>query len=96
MRASEIVDKAGLRAPVIYGGVEHMPYILETVGIVSAFIGYNNDGWLDIVLLTGSRLDRAPRGAINRLMIANYPKRNLRLGHYCREHRGSVRIGQPM
>ncbi len=40
---------------MIYGGVGHADYILETMGCGAAFIDYDNDGWLDIVVLTGRR-----------------------------------------
>jgi hypothetical protein len=48
-----VAREAGLGAPVIYGGVDTKNYILETMGCGAAFLDYNNDGWLDIVVLTG-------------------------------------------
>src|SRR5688572_3806977 len=63
---TDIADKAGLRHPVIYGGVDRKQYILETVGCGAAFIDFDNDGWLDIFLLSGTRLDGPPEGATNR------------------------------
>src|SRR5229473_2346414 len=56
----DIAEQAGLRQPVIYGGVDHKQYILETVGCGVAFIDYDNDGWLDIFLLSGTRLQGPP------------------------------------
>jgi hypothetical protein len=67
----DIADQAGLRAPVIYGGVTHKDYIVETVGCGVAFLDYDNDGWLDIFLLCGTRLDDPPLGAHNRLYKNN-------------------------
>jgi len=67
----DVAAAAGLRAPVIYGGVERKTYILEATGCGAAFIDYDSDGWLDIFLLTGSRLDGAPDGATNRLYKNN-------------------------
>ncbi len=70
-KLTDIAEQAGLRAPVIYGGVERKTYILETVGCGAAFIDYDNDGWLDIFLLSGTRLDGDPEGATNRLYKNN-------------------------
>lgn len=66
-----VAHDAGLRAPLIYGGVESKDFILETMGCGAAFLDYDNDGWLDIVLLTGRRLDSTPKEAIIRLYRNN-------------------------
>ena len=58
----DIAEQAGLRQPVIYGGVDRKQYIIETVGCGVAFIDYDNDGWLDIFLLSGTLLQGAPDG----------------------------------
>jgi hypothetical protein len=68
---TDVAAQAGLRQPVIYGGVERKTYILETVGCGCAFIDYDNDGWLDIFLLTGQRLENTPQEATNRLYKNN-------------------------
>ena len=70
-RLNDIAAQAGLTAPVIYGGVERKQYILETVGCGCAFIDYDNDGWLDILLLSGTRLEGDPPEATNRLYKNN-------------------------
>jgi hypothetical protein len=70
-RLSDVAAKAGLTAPVIYGGVDRKQYILETVGCGCAFIDYDNDGWLDILLLSGTRLEGDPPEATNRLYKNN-------------------------
>jgi hypothetical protein len=62
---------AGLLAPTIYGGVDSKKYILESTGCGCAFIDYDNDGWIDIFLLCGTRLEGAPEGATNRLYKNN-------------------------
>jgi hypothetical protein len=59
-----------LGAPVIYGGVDTKNYIFETMGCGAAFLDYNNDGWLDIVVLTG-RLQATPDKPIMRLYRNN-------------------------
>jgi enediyne biosynthesis protein E4 len=62
---------AGLSAPTVYGGIEDNKYILESTGCGCAFIDYDNDGWMDIFLLCGTRLDGTPDGATNRLYKNN-------------------------
>ena len=68
---TDIAAQAGLRAPLIYGPPDHKDYILETVGCGCAFIDYDNDGWLDIFLLNGTRREGAPEGTTNRLYKNN-------------------------
>ena len=63
--------RPGLTAPVIYGGVERNDYIVEAIGCGAAFLDYDNDGWLDIFLLSGTRWEDAPSGATNRLYHNN-------------------------
>ena len=70
-RFTDIAEQAGLRAPVIYGGATHKDYILETVGCGIAFIDYDNDGWLDLFVLSGTRIDNPPVDAHNRLYKNN-------------------------
>jgi hypothetical protein len=54
---TDVAASAGLLAPVIYGGVDRKDYILEADGCGCAFFDYDNDGWMDIFLLTGTRRD---------------------------------------
>jgi len=56
---------------VVYGGVESKKYILEATGCGCAFLDYDNDGWIDIFLLSGTRLNGDPSGATNRLYKNN-------------------------
>jgi len=67
----DVAQAAGLHAPVIYGGVESKKYILEATGCGCAFLDYDNDGWMDIFLLSGTRLEGAPVDASNRLYKNN-------------------------
>jgi enediyne biosynthesis protein E4 len=67
----DIASEAGLHAPVIYGGVDTKKYILESTGCGCAFIDYDNDGWIDIFLLSGTRLTGDPPDATNRLYKNN-------------------------
>ena len=68
---TDTAAKAGLAAPVIYGEVDRKEYILEADGCGCAFIDYDNDGWMDIFLLTGTRLTGPPLGTTNRLYKNN-------------------------
>src|SRR6185295_12847993 len=62
---------AGLRDPVIYGDVDRNRFIIEAMGSGIAFLDYDNDGWQDIFVLCGTRLDGAPKGSTNRLYKNN-------------------------
>ncbi len=70
-RFTDIAAQAGLTQPVIYGGIDHKRYILETTGCGCAFIDYDADGWVDVFILNGSRLDGSAEGATNRLYKNN-------------------------
>jgi hypothetical protein len=70
-RFTDVAAQAGLTAPVVYGGVDSKTYILETVGCGCAFFDYDNDGWLDILVLSGTKLEGDPAGATNRLYRNN-------------------------
>jgi hypothetical protein len=67
----DVAASAGLTAPTIYGGVESKKYILEATGCGCAFTDYDNDGWMDIFILSGTRLEEVPPGATNRLYKNN-------------------------
>src|ERR1700680_2299839 len=62
-RFTDVSKQAGLTQPVIYGGIESKSYIVEVVGCGVAFIDYDNDGWVDLLVLSGTRLENAPSGA---------------------------------
>lgn len=70
-RFTDIANQAGLTAPTIYGSVDRKDFIIETVGCGCAFIDYDNDGWLDIFILSGTRLSGVPDGVTNRLYKNN-------------------------
>jgi len=53
----DVVREAGLAVETIYGGVHHNKYLLETTGCGVAFYDYDNDGWLDVFLVNGWRLE---------------------------------------
>jgi len=59
----DVAREAGLTTPNVWGGVEHKTLIVEAKGSGLAFFDYDNDGWLDIYLSNGTRLDAHwPRG----------------------------------
>ncbi len=68
---TDVAREAGLTAPIIYGGTDHKSYIIEVVGCGVAFIDYDNDGWPDLFVLSGTRLEGAPPGTTNRLYKNN-------------------------
>ena len=70
-RLTDVAAQAGLTQPVVYGGVDTKSYIIEVVGCGVAFLDYDNDGWLDLFVLNGTRLEGAPPGATNRLYRNN-------------------------
>ncbi len=71
VQLTDVAKQAGLTQPIIYGGVDSKSYIIEVVGCGVAFIDYDNDGWLDIFVLSGTRLEGDPPGTTNRLYKNN-------------------------
>ena len=53
----DVAQQAGLTTPNVWGGIDTKRIIIETKGSGLAFFDYDNDGWLDIYLSNGSRLD---------------------------------------
>ena len=70
-RFTDVAREAGLTHPIIYGGVDAKSFIIEVVGCGVAFLDYDNDGWLDVFVLSGTRLDSPPAGTTNRLYKNN-------------------------
>ena len=57
-----VAKEAGLNTKMIFGGEHKNKYLLETTGCGVAFYDYDNDGWLDIFLVNGTRLEGFPAG----------------------------------
>src|ERR1700733_6434452 len=57
---ADIAEKAGLIAQNVFGGVDTKKYIVETTGTGVAIFDYDNDGWPDIFLVNGTKLDEKP------------------------------------
>ncbi|OLE56871.1 MAG: RNA-binding protein [Chloroflexi bacterium 13_1_20CM_2_59_7] len=58
----DVARESGLNAKTIFGGEHKNKYLLETTGCGVAFYDYDNDGWLDIFLVNGARLEGFPAG----------------------------------
>lgn len=58
-RFTNVASQAGLRSKTIFGGETNNRFLLETTGCGIAFVDYDNDGWLDIFVVNGSRLEAA-------------------------------------
>ena len=73
VRFEDVARQAGLTDTVYYGSSEQVQYIVEANGCGVAFYDYDNDGWLDVFLLNGTRLGGLPPGATatNRLYRNN-------------------------
>jgi hypothetical protein len=70
-RFVDIAHSAGLRETIVYGEVESFTYIVESMATGCAFFDYDNDGWMDIFILGGRRLENTPPNASNRLYKNN-------------------------
>src|SRR3979409_929587 len=57
----DVAERAGLREPTIYGGVDRKRFIIETNGAGVAFLDYDNDGWIDAPVLNAPRLKDGTR-----------------------------------
>ena len=53
----DVAAQSGLNAKTIFGGEGKNKYLLETTGSGVAFYDYDHDGWLDIFLVNGWRLE---------------------------------------
>jgi hypothetical protein len=68
---TDIAASAGLTATMYYGVPESVTYIIEEMGGGCAFFDFDNDGWMDILILGGRTLDAIPPDASNRLYKNN-------------------------
>src|ERR1700758_3866901 len=62
VRFEDIARQALLTARNFSGGDYHKEFIIETTGNGAAIFDYDNDGWPDIFLPNGSRLEGFPPG----------------------------------
>ena len=68
---TEVARSAGISRPVLYGSNNLKNYILESIGCGCAFFDYDNDGWIDILVLGGSDFANQDTGVTNRLYHNN-------------------------
>ncbi|MDX2153646.1 MAG: CRTAC1 family protein [Bryobacteraceae bacterium] len=86
VRFVDVAREAGLNAKTIFGGEKTNRYLLETTGCGVAFFDYDDDGWLDIFLVNGTRFEAnwpAGQAPVSRLY------RNNRDGTFTDVTRGS-------
>ena len=57
----DLAPKAGLKYPSVYGGLDKKRFIIETNGAGVGFVDYDNDGWADVLVLSGTRLEDGAR-----------------------------------
>ncbi len=58
----DVVKESGLDVKTIYGAEGANTYLLETTGCGLAFYDYDNDGWVDLFLVNGWRLEGLAKG----------------------------------
>ena len=72
-RFVDLAPRAGLNAPTVIGGERTKQYILETTGGGAAILDYDDDGWADIFLVGGARLDGTGAPAASTATAATAP-----------------------
>ena len=71
----DVARQAGLNTPNVWGATDHKRSIIEAKGSGLAFFDYDHDGWLDIYLTNGTRLD------------ANWPPGQAPISHLYKNNR---------
>jgi len=59
---ANVAQTAGLTHKTIYGDEQKNKYLLETTGSGVAWFDYDNDGWLDLFFVNGTRLSGIAKG----------------------------------
>ena len=57
----DVASQAGLTTPSVYGGISRKRFIIETNGAGVALLDVDGDGWLDALVLNGTRLKEGSR-----------------------------------
>jgi len=70
-RFVDVAQAAGLTEPTVCGERDSFTYIFESMATGCAFFDYDNDGWVDIFILSSRRLEGTPTDATNRLYKNN-------------------------
>jgi hypothetical protein len=68
---TDVARRAGLNGISAGGHADRNDYIIESMSGGAAFLDYDNDGWLDILVLSGSRSGEPLPEASNRLYRNN-------------------------
>jgi enediyne biosynthesis protein E4 len=58
---TDVADRAGLKHPSVYGGLDRKRFITETNGCGVALLDFDDDGFLDALVLSGTRLAEGTR-----------------------------------
>jgi hypothetical protein len=61
VRFSDVAEQAGLTHPSVYGEADRKRFIIETNGCGTAFVDFDRDGWIDALVLSGTRLEPGTR-----------------------------------
>jgi hypothetical protein len=61
VRLVDVAAEAGLVHPTLYGHAERKRFITETNGSGVALLDVDEDGWLDVLVLSGTRLEEDSR-----------------------------------
>ncbi len=64
---TDVASEAGLRVQSLAGGQSSHRYIVEANGTGVAWVDFDNDGYLDAFLVSGSRIESPPADVGNRL-----------------------------
>ena len=78
---TDIAARAGLRAEIVYGGIDRKRFIIETNGSGVGLVDYDNDGWVDALTLSGTRLKEGTREDVS------YPPGSAPTNRLYRNHR---------
>ena len=62
VKFTNVARAAGITHKTVYGDERKNKYLLETTGCGVAWFDYDNDGWLDIFFVNGTRLGGFPKG----------------------------------
>ncbi len=68
---TDVARRAGIKEITVCGHPDRNDYIIESMSCGAAFLDFDNDGWLDILVLSGSRFGDPLPTASNRLYKNN-------------------------
>ena len=61
VRFTDVAASAGLTQRSVYGDPDRKRFILETNGCGTAFVDFDRDGWIDALVLSGTRFEAGTR-----------------------------------